>query len=311
MKIERISIVLTIIILFIFSPEYSTGQPKHHISLIDNESPQSYRFKVGKFECIVVNEGTFDGATAQGEGLSLFSNAPKDLLVERLAAYGLNPDKIIIPINCLIVNTGDELLLLDTGYGEFAKKWITSQNAAKLLPNLIQAGIEPTDINIVILTHRHPDHVGGVVSNGRSTFPNARYFIWKSEWDNSLAKSKRYESIKNKMTFLEIETEIVPGITVIPAPGHTLGHAIVSINSDNQELLFISDLLGHPIHVEYPDWCMGHEYDLVQAAKTRRQILEKAERMNTLIHSFHLDFPGLGHVISTDTGLKWQPVKYE
>jgi glyoxylase-like metal-dependent hydrolase (beta-lactamase superfamily II) len=311
MKIKIICSLLVISLLVLIIPAHLSGLPKCQaaLTLDDSDSLQSYRFNIGKFECIVVNDGTFDGATAQGEGISLFSNAPKDILNERIAAYNLNPDKIIIPINCLIVNTGKLLVLLDTGYGEFAKRWPTSKNAAKLLPNLLRLGITPEEFNIVIITHHHPDHVGGIISNGKPTFPNARYYVWKSEWDRYLKKVKRYQAIKEKVTLLEIETEIVPGITVIPTPGHTVGHVIVSIKSANQDLLFISDLLGHPIHVEYPDWSMSHEHDLVLAAQNRRRILEKAERMNTLIHSFHLDFPGLGHVVSNEAGLKWQPIK--
>lgn len=283
------------------------GKGLEEIAKAPNNS-QSYRFKLGKFECTVVNEGAYVGSTAD----FLFFKAPKDLLEERLKAYNLNPDKITLPINCLVVNTGDYLVLIDTGYGTSAKQNPTVRKAGKLLENLDALGIEPEDFDTVIITHSHGDHIGGCSNEeGEPTFPNAKYFISKPEWEFAIAKTgtrrDRLIAIQDQIELLERDTEILPGIETIAAPGHNPGHIIVKIYSDFEEILHVSDLLGHPIHVEFPDWSMG-EYNPDQAAKTRYKILERALKDDLLLHSPHLNFPGLGYIISGEKGWKWQPI---
>ncbi len=269
---------------------------------------QSYRFKIGDFECTVVKDGE---VTVPSE--FLFGAAPEHALKEQLDAYGLEPDKVRCDYNCLVVDTGKHLVLIDTGLGGLAPMVPQGKDGAKLLQNLKGLDMKPEDFDTVIVTHYHSDHAGGISDEkGVPSFPNARYVFMEAEW--SFARTvheeieKKLDHVKDQLWLLSGDTEIHPGIKAIAAPGHTPGHMVVSISSGGEELLYISDLIAHPIHLEFPGWSMSHEADQKRAAETRRFYLEKAAKERLLIHAFHLDFPGLGYIVPGEKGWRWKPV---
>jgi len=135
---------------------------------------ETHRFKVGNFECMAVSDGTFAYPDH-----SFFVNAPKERLEQVLREHNIQPGKIITPWTCLLVNTGRQRVLVDTGGGPEATRLVPS--VGKLLQNLEAEGIEPGDIDVVILTHGHPDHIGGNTdAEGKPAFPKARYVMWNS-----------------------------------------------------------------------------------------------------------------------------------
>ncbi len=266
-----------------------------------------YRFNLGQYECAVLNDGN-GYATAD----MMFENAPQDLVKERLETYGEDPDRILYANTCLVVNTGDHLVLIDTGFGVQDEGPKGAEPKGMLLQNLPRLGFEPDEFDFVILTHHHYDHLGGCSDGTTPTFPNAQHLVWESEWDFAMATEggrERLTPVEHLVHFLERDTEIAPGVTVLAAQGHTVGHAIVSIRSGNEQLLYLSDLVVHPLHIEFPDWCMFHEQDVERVSGSRRAILEKARENNTLLHAFHFEFPGLGYVIEQGGGLKWKPLE--
>jgi glyoxylase-like metal-dependent hydrolase (beta-lactamase superfamily II) len=272
---------------------------------------QTHRFTLGKFECIVVNDGDTEYATAD----FLFNGAPKDMLEEKLKAYNLNPNKIKCCNNCLIVNTGDHLVLIDTGCGPYATKYPGLEKTGNLFNSLKPLNISPEDFDTVILTHVHGDHIWGITTEqGNLTFPGAKHVMFKSDWDFGIQYDITQETLKlveDHIQLLEGDTEIVQGIKIITAHGHTPGHSIVSIHSEDEEMLFTADMLVHPIHVESPDCTMIHEYDKEQSVQNRRKVLKRASLEKLLIHAFHLAFPGLGHIVPDNEGWKWQPIDLE
>jgi len=224
------------------------------------------RFSLGNFECIVVSDGTFTYPyPAQNAFINFFVNAPQESLKQVLKRHNLDPEKweqYVSPYPCLVINTGQHLVLVDTGAGNLAP------TTGKLVPNLQAEGIKPKDIERVILTHGHPDHIGGNIDKeGNPTFPNAGYVIWKDEWDfwtsePSLDELKISDHgkellvkvaqdnllpLRDQIDLISQETEIVPGIRVISAPGHTPGHMVVEVLSGSDQLLYISDTVLHPI----------------------------------------------------------------
>lgn len=180
-----------------------------------------------------------------------------------------------------------------------------------VLQSLAKLGFDFEKFDFVVLTHHHYDHTGGCSDGTTPTFPNAKHFIWKSEWELAMAtegERERLMPVKHLVQFLEHDTEVAPGVTVLAAQGHTSGHAAVSVCSGDEQLLYLSDLVIHPLHVQFPDWYMFHEQDPEQVASARRAILEKALENNILLHVFHFEFPGLGYVTKQADALKWSPI---
>ena len=212
-------------------------------------------------------------------------------------------------------------MLVDTGADGLAP------STGRLLRNLQAEGIAPEDIDVVILTHCHPDHIGGnSLDNGQLAFPNARYALWKSEWDfwtSEQAEAKLDEHVRevllsiarknlppiqDRLDLIEHEREILPGIDAIAAPGHTPGHMALAISSGGERLLCISDTVLHPIHLEHPEWCAVVDFAPDQVLATRHRLLKRAAEEKALVLAFHFPFPGLGHILPKGDGWEWQPV---
>ncbi len=285
---------------------------------------ERYRFKVGTFKCTAVSDGTF---TYPNPAPFLFANAPRERLKQVLRGHNLQPEEWAewtSPYICLVINTGENLVLVDTGADGLGP------NTGRLLQNLQAEGIAPGNIDTVVITHGHPDHLGGnTAGEGKSAFPDARFVISKDEWDfwtsePDLAELKADEHIKellittasNNLTpiqgqveFVDHETEIVPGIRAVAAPGHTPGHMALAVSSGGEQLLVVSDAAIHPIHVEQPDWYAAVDFAPEQAVTTRRQLLNRATSEKALVHAFHFPFPGLGHLVQKGEGWLWQPME--
>lgn len=271
---------------------------------------QHYRFQIGKFACIAASDGE-----AAYPPQNFFANAPKEAVEESLHQRGLPTDHIITPYTCLYVDTGEHRVLVDVGAGHLFP------TTGMLLPNLKAARIEPASIDTIIITHAHPDHIGGNVDeHGAPLYPNARYFIWKEEWDfwGSAVPAQwqkfvpfvraNLDPVKDKLVYLEQETEIVPGIHVIAAPGHTPGHFALSIISGGNQLIHVSDTVLYPLHLEHPDWVPVYDILPEKAEASKHRIFDRAAE-NALVFAHHFPpFPNLGHVIKQGKGWQWKPI---
>jgi glyoxylase-like metal-dependent hydrolase (beta-lactamase superfamily II) len=275
-----------------------------------------YPFRVGDIECISINDGSFDYQLKD-----LFINAPSERIEEVLRQRKLPTDHVTSYYTCLYINTGKNKVMVDVGLGKLLP------STGMLLQNMKTAGIKPAEIDTVIVTHMHPDHIGGNLDEeGKSVFPNAHYYLWRGEWafwisDEAKVKSKfpeflftmirdKLKPIQDRLHLIDSETEILPGIRVIAAGGHTPGHMAVSIFSGRKQLLYIADTVLSPIHLDHPDWYSRFDLTPEEAIACRHRILNRAAEESALVFVYHFPpFTNLGYVVKKELGWDWQPIE--
>lgn len=275
----------------------------------------SYSFRVGQLRCVTLLDGTHVYHADQ-----YFLGAPAEPLAAALARHQIAaPEQIVSPFTCLAVATGESgWTLLDAGLGPGL-----SPVAGHLPQNLLAAGIRPEDVQTVVLTHGHPDHIGGLTqAGGALTYPNARHVMLRDEWaywtsETELARMptafaetarRNLIPIRDRIELPARETEIAPGMHLVPAPGHTPGHAVVHLESAGESLLFISDTVLHPIHLEEPEWRTSYDMDHAMAATSKRNVFDRAAAEQALVLAFHFHpLPSLGRVERRGDGWRWTP----
>jgi len=287
-------------------------------------SPSTYRFKVGDFDCTAISDGSFTYAPPifPPPADFLFVNAPKDRLAQMLAAQGSDMEDWqawTSAYTCLLIDTGSSRVLIDTGAGRLGP------NTGKLPDNLASLGVDPGQIDLVVLTHGHPDHLGGNTdASGTVLFPNAGWLMSKAEWEfwmegqaeavlpeHSKAvllgfARRNLQPIKERLSLVSGEEEIRPGIRVLPAPGHTPGHMAVRVASAQEQLLCVSDLALHPLHLEEPGWVAAVDMLPDQLVAQRRALFPTATAANCRVMAFHFPFPGPGRVSVKGAGWRWE-----
>ena len=285
--------------------------------------PAWHRFRWGEFEATVVS----DGSVPLGKPQDSFVGRGADQITDMLDSNFLDPGAATLEQNALILNTGRQLLLFDTGMGESmgADSRMFGPTTGRLLANMRAAGIEPSQIDMVVATHAHCDHVWGLVdAGGQRVFPNAQVAINEADvtfWTDDANKrgpafmgpfiegaKKNLNAYRDRLVMVRDGQEVVPGVTAVFTPGHTVGHTVYIISSQGRTMVNTGDLAHHHILLlRQPMMEFAFDTDPKQSAQSRSRMLDRIAGDRMAMLSYHFPWPGLGHVRKWDEGFGWYP----
>jgi glyoxylase-like metal-dependent hydrolase (beta-lactamase superfamily II) len=289
------------------------------------QNPGWYRYKVGNYEMTVVT----DGAATFPLPEKFVANASKDQVSAELAKHHLDPAKVTVPFTPVVINTGSKLILIDTGFGEVAGAKPGASNG-QMMNNMRAAGIDPKNIDLVIISHFHGDHVNGLLNtDNKLAFANAEVVVPSVEWKywmddgemsrapegrmQGLFKNNRrvFDALGRKVGQYDWNKEVAPGLTAIGTPGHTLGHTSYVLASGNSKLFIQSDVTNVPfLFASHPDWHAGYDQVGDMAEATRRKTYDMIVAEKLPVQGFHYPFPGLGHLEKSGDGYRVVPAPW-
>lgn len=284
------------------------------------ETSETFKIKIGEINCIIFRDLLF-----KYQAKDYFINAESNELEKSLKNYKVTPDNIPSPFIATLVESMGKKILIDTGIG-YSDKPLEFRGKTHLLKGRLQEllrlnGIGKEDISDLIITHFHPDHIGGIFGDdGKLNFPNAKVHIHQNEWNYWHSSGSEGQPplfkyfVEQKISPLEKLNvnffhgdfvEIVPGVTAVEANGHTPGQVAIHLQSGSKQMLYISDAFLHPLHIEKLDWRTNYDFDHASARKTREKLLHLAYKDKMIVNAFHFDFPGLGVIEKFRGAWKW------
>ena len=281
--------------------------------------PNFWRFKLGGFDIIQLRDGA---AHMKGPQPPFATDQTAEIVAAHCKANHLPSDKLENSFTCTMINTGNELILFDTGNGSGRQ----SAGAGFLLTAMAAAGYPPDQVDIVVTTHCHPDHFLGLMENGKPAFPKARtvfgqreFDYWKKgddvpDWRVPTREGflKVCLPFAERSTFIKDGSTVAPGITAVEAFGHSPGHLAFNVESQGQRLFLWADVTNHHVmSLQRPDWVVHFDHDKAQGAATRVRVLDMVSRDKCLAIGFHMPFPAFGYVDKMSDGYRWVPASYQ
>jgi glyoxylase-like metal-dependent hydrolase (beta-lactamase superfamily II) len=291
--------------------------------LAGKQAPSFYRYKVGSFECTTVADGVNVFPMPQG----FVRNIPREEALAAAEAAYFPKGMVRVPFNPQLINTGSKLVLIDCGLGT-----TPNPSVGHTMRNLQAAGIDPKSVDIVLMSHLHPDHTNGIkAADGSLAFPNAEIMVPAQDWafwtsEENAAKFESNQMMKNyfanvkrvydgvpadRVTKYEWGKEIAPGITALDTSGHTPGHTSFVVASGNSRVLIQSDVTNFPeFFLRNPGWHVAFDVDPQKAEQTRRRFHDMAAAEKALVVGFHFPFPSIGHVEKDGAGYRLIPIAW-
>lgn len=277
-----------------------------------------HRRKVGAIEVTSILDGAAPLAA------QLFSGRPAADIKAALEAQGMT-ETLPTSVNAFVINTGERTWLLDAGIGA---NQAFGPNLGRVEANLKSAGIEPSQIDGIVLTHAHADHAEGLITaGGAARFPNAELVIHEAEaafWGDDGIMSRApaeakpfFESARKSLAPYAARTrkvkagEIAPGLVLELAPGHTPGHSVLRVTSGSEQLLLIGDIMHNTaIHTAYPEVGFAFDGDPAMAAASRKRVFDMVSADGMLVAGTHVGFPGFGRVLKSGSAFRWVPAEW-
>ena len=275
--------------------------------MANTQVPSFYRFKLGAFELTAVSDGPLRMGEPQA---NVFSDLTKEDMVKLLADNFLPTNDVSMEQNALVVNTGNQLVLIDTGLGAFK---LMGNDTGRLTANLKAAGINPGDVDAILLTHAHADHCFGLLAaDGSRAFPNAQVYMTQADYDFwtdeakvshpqigqfVAATRKHLMPNRDRITFIKDGQEVIAGIQAIAAPGHTVGQVAFMITSQGQSICNIADIAHHHvISLETPRKAFSYDTDGQQGVTSRLKAFDMLAGLKIPLIAYHFPWPGIGYV---------------
>lgn len=268
----------------------------------------SRSFKLGDFTVTTL----LDGSRPVGDAKAIFGGGASDADFAAISAQNFIPaDMAQFYFTPTLVDTGQEKILFDTGLGQ-----------GGIQRALAEVGLTPQDIDVVVLTHMHPDHIGGMTTDGAETFSKARYITGRHEFDFWNAQDKsggvgalvanKVAPFAEKLSFLEDGGSVASGINAAASFGHTPGHMGYLLDSGGQQLMLTADLANHYVwSFAHPEWEVKFDMDKEAATASRRKTMDMLASTRTPMIGYHMPFPAAGYVETRDSGFRFVPVGYQ
>jgi glyoxylase-like metal-dependent hydrolase (beta-lactamase superfamily II) len=304
------------------APALDTSPARAAAPTAGKQAPSVYRYKIGSLECTSVSDGARTFPMPDG----FVRNVPKEQALAAAEAAYMPKGMITVPFNPQLINTGSKLVLIDCGIGPGV-----GPTVGLMMTNLAAAGVDAKSIDMVIMSHLHPDHTNGIkAADGSLAFPNAEIKVPAQDWafwtsDENAGKAandmmknyfanvrKVYANVPaDRVTKYEWGQEVAPGITAIDARGHTPGHTAFAVTSGDSRMLIQSDVTNIPeLFLRNPDWHVAFDIDPQQAQQTRRKFYDMAAAEKAMVVGFHFAFPALGYVEKDGAGYRLIPTAW-
>ncbi|CAN5244451.1 MBL fold metallo-hydrolase [soil metagenome] len=263
-----------------------------------------FAFKIGALDAFALLDGN---NPVPNDNQTFGVGQTPEAVAAVLSAAGQPTDTMNLSIHPLLIKDGDHTVLIDTGAGT-----AFGPGAGQLMANLATAGIDPASITDVLISHSHPDHIGGLLTpSGALAFPNATIRLSETEWTylkSNADAAALVAAITPKVQAFAPGAVVAPGITSVALAGHTPGHTLYEIASGDQKLLYAGDTAHHfVVSLAHPEWAMGYDGDKVAGAAQRQAELAALAASGERVYFHHFPFPGVGHVQKAAQGYVWVP----